>query len=763
MVVLKDTFIFPYENTSLLIGREFSSNAVHNAVENNGLIIVTKQTDTTVDLVTAEDIHTEATICEIREISKIDTSTFKVNFHGKYRVKITKIEALNKIFIGNCILYFEEYSEIEFRTYHKTFFTKLNTLRQKVGTSDIPLEMIDTLIDTEDQMFFGFTACSLLAFGVEKRLMIMRSNLSEILEFIILDLQEKIYYVNFEESIDAKVKKNIGSKNKQFWIKEKIEALKKEMNDNDSYHDDFMKSKEDKNLWPSHVHEIFKREYSKYLRYSNSTEGQMILQHLQWICDVPWYTTKQRKIDIKSIMAFLDEYHVGSKELKEKLIMSINLRNQEESGFVILLIGPPGVGKTTIAKQFAEAIEAPWYEIQVGGMSDSSVLCGHHRTYVGSMPGNIAWALKQTGVINPVIILDEIDKICKNYKNPEDALLRILDINHNNLFKDNYLDPTIDLSKVTWILTANNESAVSPTLLDRCVKIYVNGYCIAEKIEIAHKTISKLYKKLKIKDHEINFDETAIIYLIENYTTESGVRRLAQLLEMIIKKAIIELQDKSIEHIVINKTKINKYLELENKNSLSMINIKPGTVRGLAYTSQGGALCYVQCTAFPIGEKNKEFQVITGNVKDVMKESVLVAISYIKSNAKDLGIDVGFFDRHTIHVHFPEGAVPKDGPSAGITIGVAIISLIKNKAVRVNIAMTGEITLNGEISAIGGLNEKLNAAERTARLLGSKELFEVFVPKDNMDYIANRVHETVRNSLIINPIENFPELIEQVF
>lgn len=767
VVVLKDTFLVPYDNTSLIIGRNFSIAAINEAMHKDNLVVVTKQLEGTQEISGAEDLHLVGTVCSMNEINKIDNKNFKINFAGLYRIHLGETILKEDVFMTQCLIFYEQYNHFSFPAYQKAFFVKLNTLKQKTNTLEIPSDLIESLIESQDSLFFCFCVVCAMIFNPEKRRDIMRTELQNIFEIILSDLQEKIFYLDLEENIDSQVKKKINDQNKRFFIREKIEALKKEINEDDPFQNDNMsgKSKEDPKLYPAHVKQCIVEEYEKLRKNPHSSDAYIIQQHLTWIFSLPWYTKKERNNDLNAIYEYMDQRHVGSERLKRKLIESLNIRNPKDSGKNLILVGPPGIGKSSIAEIFAQSIGLPWYTIFMGGISDSSYLVGHGRTYVGALPGAIVCSLKYSGCLNGVVILDEIDKMNHNSgKDPLPVLTRALDRSQNKTFKDNYIEPTIDVSEILYIATANSLDRIHPAFLDRCDIVELSGYCVEEKTQIGQTIFEKLKTRLLIEPGEISISNESVQHVVENYTRESGTRKLAQILETIVKKVLIELeQKKEVAPVLLVPQQIDNYLELSEYDPLSVDSLEPGVgmVRGLAYTSSGGVSLFIQCAKIQRNKNSKDSLKITGNLAKVMQESCEVAVAFIKSQSKALGIDEAFFETYDIHIHAPEGAIPKDGPSAGVTVCTALISLIKNLPVKQNIAMTGEIEINGQVLPIGGLIEKLNAADRESRVTGMS--MTVFVPKDNMKYIARKIHPTVLKNLDIRPVNYVQEILQEAF
>jgi len=764
LVILKDTFIVPFESTNLIIGRRFSIDSVLKAYQDSLNVIAVKQIHFDVENPKFIDLISYGTICEVKDITKNDPSLMKSTLIGKYRINLTEMVEIDGVFFGKANIFYETYNMQSIGLYQKNYLVKLNSFKQKSGSSDIPLELVDILINSIDPWFFAFTIVSLAILEKNKRNSIMKFSIEEIMEEILKDITEKLYYFELDQKINEDTKVLITEKNKQIWLKEKIEALKKQISDANYLEDSDMASKagENKDSYPEHVKNALSEELSKLKNlHHSSAEYNSVKQYISWIYSLPWYSTKTPNKDIKEIRKILDEKHIGSPRLKDLLILyMVDFLNESKiGGNVILLVGPPGVGKTCIAKAIAEALKLPSYDISLAGMSDSSILLGFARTYVASEPGALAKGLKATKTLNPIFILDEVDKINQQSgKNPMEAFLRALDSEHNYSTKDNYLDPALDLSKVNWILTANDLRSLPAAFLDRCYIIELSGYCLEEKILVANKIIDRLNKK---KD-KIKLSPKSIVYLINSYTHETGARELYKTLETVLKWAALEMNCKNLKSIDISRSDIDKALIARHKVRLVELDSEPGVVKGLAYTGRGGDLLYIYCKKVKKTDE-KEISSFTGNIKDVMKESLKVVFSFVKIYAEKLDIDLNVFKEYAFHFHTSDAAVPKDGPSAGITMCTALISLLKNKKLKDNIAMTGELALNGQVMPIGGLVEKINAISRFMEHKSITEKFQVFIPESNLIDIEKNIHPSVLKKVSIIPVHNIFQVLDKVF
>ena len=762
LIVLKEQFILPYESSNLIIGRENSVNSLNYALQKDSIVFITKQKNNVENPIELKDFYNIGSLSLIEDVKKIDVHSYKVVLVGLYRFTIKNLIQQDGINICNLNIIYEDYENIDFYFYQKNYFIKLNQLKQKHGYIDIHTNLINPLIETEDMYEFIFLILSITV--PTKKQEIIYAKFKELFELLLLDISEKIKYSELENEINEKVKEQLNEKSKHIWIKYKIKALQKELNTENIDEDENMPKSstgEDPSKYPERVKEIIRSEQHKL--NDNPHEASMIKQHLKNIFMLPWYQTKKPIIDTEIIKNKMAEEHVGSHDIIDKIIAKINIRNAFNTGNVILLVGPQGVGKTSLAEHIAKALDLPFLVINCGGMSDSSLLLGHSRTYIGSQPGYIVDCMKKAKVLNPVILLDEVDKMNENSgKNPMNTLYRLLDPNFNNEVQDNYMEPTLDLSKVFWILTANNIDKMHPALIDRCNIIYMNGYCQEEKINIAYKIISKIKNNRKISDNEVQIDDKVIQYIINKYTHESGTRGLFKVLDELFSRCLLKLNDNQKE-IIIKKNIVDDILQNVHKNEPNSITPGVGCVYALAYTNFGGEILPIQVSVIKNKKDKKDIDLssrpedlFTGNIQKVMKESLQVAITYLQTNAEKYRIPEDFFEKNKFHVHALSGAISKDGPSAGGAITILLLSIIKKIAIKKYTCLTGEIGLHGEIKPIGGLLEKLNAAERESILTGVK--FDIYVPKEN-EKDLQEIHKSTKKNLNIHFVSHFDDLL----
>jgi len=579
-------------------------------------------------------------------------------------------------------------------------------------------------------------------------------------EMILEDIYHEEEMFKIEREIDAKVKKDIDENQKEFILREKIKAIREELGETtykEKEIDDLQKKIEEVNA-PKNIKERLRSELRKLKSISGaSPELSVTRNYIDWLLDLPWENETIDNFDLKDVSNKLDKTHYGLEKVKLRIIeyLAVKQKNPSLKSPIICLVGPPGVGKTSLAFSVAEALNRRFSKISLGGVNDEAEILGHRKTYIGSSPGRIIEALKKSGSINPVILIDEIDKMTKDYKgDPASALLSVLDPEQNKLFSDNYIEEEIDLSRVMFITTANYENQIPEALKDRLEVINLSGYTEFEKIDIAKKyLIPKINTNHGIND-EVHITNKIILKIIRNYTKESGIRELERTLSSVVRKVVSKsvINKERLEKTTITEKKLIEYLgnskyEFSDKNNI----LEPGIVNGLAYTDFGGDVLRIEATYYP-GNGNLK---LTGSLGNVMKESAEVALSYIKANYKKFGIDYNKLSKNDIHIHVPDGAVPKEGPSAGVTLTTALISLFSDKEVKTDVAMTGEITLRGKIVAIGGLKEKAIGAHRSG-------IKTVIIPQQNMSDLSE-IPDEVKKDIEFISVKNYDEVFGIIF
>ena len=604
-----------------------------------------------------------------------------------------------------------------------------------------------------------FAAGITTASGDDLQEILELESIIERMKKVLMLLQKEIEIAKLQTKIQKDLNTQVDDSKRKFFLKEQLKAIQKElgMQKDDKTSDvDKFKAKFEKLNPPEHVVERFEEEIEKLsVLETGSSEYGVTRNYLDWVTSFPWGIHSEDNIDIARAEEILERDHAGLSDVKERIIefFAAGVYKKDISGSIILFVGPPGVGKTSIGKSIAEALGRKFYRFSLGGMRDEAEIKGHRRTYVGALPGKMVQALKDTRVANPVIMLDEVDKIGASYQgDPASALLEVLDPEQNNEFLDHYLDLRIDLSKVLFICTANTLDTIPSPLLDRMDRINLSGYITAEKMEIARKHLwPKLLKRNKLTGSIISITDPTLRYLIEGYAREAGVRGLEKLLNKIIRKSIVTILKEKKEKIRINIKSLEDYLGAPFFTKEKQMK-GVGIVTGLAWTQMGGATLSIE--AIKVHGKNSGFK-LTGKLGDVMQESAAIALSHVRANAKTFGIEDGYFDDAFIHIHVPEGATPKDGPSAGVTITTALVSLATGKAIARPLAMTGEITLTGDVLPVGGIKEKIIAARRIG-------INEIILP-DGCSSEFKKLPEHIKEGIDFHFAKKYKDVYEIVF
>lgn len=578
------------------------------------------------------------------------------------------------------------------------------------------------------------------------------------LTMILEDLQKQKYFSQLEIKIDEEVKKNINESQKEYYLREKMKAIQDELGDKTKKESDIdaLREKIKQAKMPKTVEEKAYSELNRYMSTpSTSPESGIIRTYLDFLINLPWNNQSVDCNDILKAKKILDEDHYGLDKVKDRILeyLAVKVMTQKNPQAILCLVGPPGVGKTSLAKSIARALNKKFVKLSLGGVKDESEIRGHRRTYLGALPGRILQNLKRAGTNNPVFLLDEIDKMSSDYKgDPTSAMLEVLDAEQNQFFSDNYLEEPFDLSHVFFIATANYLGNIPEPLRDRIEIVEVSSYTEYEKYEIArHHLLNKQLSANGLSSSQFTISDQAIYTIIQNYTREAGVRELERLLGTVIRKAIKNILMNGFEKVEITALNLEEYLgKPKFTNNKTEENDLVGIVTGLAYTQFGGDTLSIEATHY----KGEGKLLLTGQLGDVMKESAQAAFSYVKSNCEKFNINIKDIKENDVHIHVPEGAIPKDGPSAGVTITTALISTFTNRAVHHEIGMTGEVTLRGQVLPIGGLREKSIAAHRSG-------LKKILIPYDNLKDI-DEIPESVRNSLEIIPVKTVEEIIDIV-
>jgi ATP-dependent Lon protease len=719
ILAVRNLVLFPGVVSPILIGREASMALIRKAEKNNLLIGVFTQRDPDVEMPIRSDLYDYGVIGKILKTLTLPNGNITTIVQGLGRVKLEDISKYHPYLEGHVSSVPEEEPEkrdVEFQT-------AMDDLRQSVTQyinlmEDIPDEATFALKNVTNNIMALNFICSNMPFSTkEKMKLLMMDSVKERLFNTMRIINREINLQNLKLDIRNKTRDDIDEQQRNYFLQQQIKNLQAEMGNESTPEKKDLLEKARKKKWPEDIEKYFYKEAEKLDQVNpNSPDFNVQLTYLQTLVNLPWneYTTDD--LDLKRAQKILDRDHYGMEKVKERIleyIAVLSLRGDLKSP-ILCLYGPPGVGKTSLGKSIADALKRKYVRVSLGGLHDEAEIRGHRRTYIGAMPGRIIKNIQKAGSSNPVFILDEIDKVTQNTHNgdPASALLEVLDPEQNNAFHDNYLDVDYDLSKVMFIATANNLGTIPRPLLDRMEIIEVSGYITEEKYEIAKRhLIPKEKENTGLNDKHLTFNKAAIEKIIEQYTRESGVRQLEKQINKSLRKlAFKKAESGELPYEKITPTEIEDllgkppfYRDIYQGNSYA------GVVTGLAWTSVGGEILFIE-TSLSKGKAGK--LTLTGNLGDVMKESAVIALEYVKAHVDVLGIDYRIFDHWNIHIHVPEGATPKDGPSAGITIATSIASALTQRKVRKNTAMTGEITLRGKVLPVGGIKEKILAAKR---------------------------------------------------
>ena len=591
---------------------------------------------------------------------------------------------------------------------------------------------------------------------VEREKILAEPDVNKRLLLVLACMQKEKAINEIENSINNRVKKSIDENQKEFYLREKLKAIKEELGDTPNGEDEVerFRSMIKDNPYPQNVKDKLTEELARYeMMPSTSPEANVVRTYLDWMTKLPWFEMTEDNQDINKVEQILDEDHFGLKKPKERIVEQLAVKQMTQSlkAPIICLVGPPGVGKTSISKSIARALDRKFVKISLGGVTDESEIRGHRRTYLGSMPGRIIQGMKKAGVMNPVFLLDEIDKMASDYKgDPTSAMLEVLDPEQNSMFSDNYIEEPYDLSQVLFIATANDLGGIPEPLRDRLEIIELSSYTEQEKQMIAKDhLIKKELKNHGLTDEQLTITDEAIMYIIRHYTREAGVRQLERLIAAICRKSVLKILKKTTDHVVVE---VEDLEELLGKAPFDHTKKQPkpqvGVVTGLAWTQFGGDILPIEVNHF----KGSGKFIVTGQLGDVMKESASIALDYLKAHADKYSLKDIDFDKQDIHIHVPEGAVKKDGPSAGVTLTTAIYSAFTQKPVRDDVAMTGEVTLTGNVLPIGGLKEKSISAHRSG-------IHTIIIPKDNAKDIDD-IPESVRKDLTIITADHIDTVLE---
>lgn len=751
LIPLRGLTVFPNTTVNFDVGRKKSVAAVTDAVKNrNGKIILCRQINTDESNPKPDGIYTVGVLARVVQVISNGGETLRIIVDGIKKVKVTGYVDNPDFFVAS----YEPMKELHARTVEaKAYRRKCMSVVEEhyfVGeraTKDV----YNILNETEEPVAFLYRAAHLMDIS-DRQGFLEIDDVIDKYELLLDFLEDELEIAKVEKKINRKVRESIDKGQKEYYLREQIKAIQEELGDED---DDDLLLKADKLPIPEESKKKLKKDIERNAKMPTSSPDYAISRnYFDFVFDLPWGVESEDNNDIENARKILDEDHYGLEKIKERILEFLAVRQltDEKREPIICLVGPPGVGKTSIVKSIARALNRKYVRMSLGGIRDEAEIRGHRKTYVGAMPGRIISNIRIAGTMNPVFLLDEIDKLASDFKgDPSSALLEVLDPEQNNAFRDNYLEIPFDLSKVIFITTANNPDAIPAPLYDRMEIIEMSGYTPEEKLQIAKKhLIGKQLKAHGISEDRLSFTDDGIEKIIYSYTRESGVRGLEKEIANVMRKVAVKIvSGEAQDKIVVTKDNVKEFLGVEKY----LENEKPehsevGAATGLAWTAVGGEILTIEVSIV----SGKGEILLTGHLGDVMKESARTAISYIHAHADDYDIPERAFKDKDIHIHVPEGAIPKDGPSAGITIATAVFSALTGKGVRNDVAMTGEITLRGKVLPIGGLKEKSLAAMRAG-------IKKVLIPVDNMKDLAD-IPESVKNGVKFIPVENVSEVFK---
>ena len=753
IICTRGAIIFPGQDMSLDVGRRASVDVVNFSLNMNLDVILVSQKNIDIDEPKKNDLYEIGTICHIRASRKRDDH-LKVVFVGEDRCRLIEIYEIDGIKYASVEVLSDVVEDDLALEVLKTKVKKEYSLfEQKNGRAPLraPENMSNQYIS---ELVDGFAQANIFNSG-EKQKFLEEYHLEKRLEMFLTYISLEKKKEEIEKEINLRVKDSVESSQKDYYLRERIKAIKEELGDGQGADVEKLKEEFSKDRYPENIKAKANEEIRR-LDMTSTASGEygMIRTYLDWLISIPWTEKSVDETDLTKVKEVLDEDHYGLEKIKTRILEYLAVKELSHSlkSPIICLVGPPGVGKTSLAKSIARALNRNFVKMSLGGVRDEAEIRGHRRTYLGSYPGRIIQGMKKAGTTNPVFLIDEIDKMGADYKgDPSSAMLEVLDPEQNSMFQDHYLEETYDLSDVMFIATANYLENIPAPLLDRLEIINLSSYTELEKLNICKDhLIPKVLKKDGLKPSQFSISDEMITHVIRHYTRESGVRELERMMETLARKATLEIYTKSKRSIKVTKKLVQEWLghekfEYGTKEKKNQV----GVVTGLAYTAFGGDILQIEVNYF----EGKGKLIITGQLGDVMKESAEIALDYVKSNAKKFGIDVKFFETHDIHIHVPEGAVPKDGPSAGVTLTTAFVSALTNKAVDANCAMTGEVTLRGNVLPIGGLREKSIAANRSG-------IKKVFIPKGNVKDI-DELPDIVKENITFMPVDKVDTILKE--
>ncbi|MBE0645286.1 MAG: endopeptidase La [Bacteroidetes bacterium] len=754
---LRNIVFFPGQIMPLFIGRPSSVRLIEEAHQAQRPVLVLTQRDSSIDMPHTSDLYEIGTVVRIVKIYTMPDGSKSVVVQGMHRARF--LSMLNEEpYLTAEIEHLPEHSHSEEDVELSALVSNVRSQLKKLEglLPDFNPEQLNLIMNTQDLANFAFLVTALLNIAVpEKQDLLETMELKDLLNKLVVALSKMIQRQELSQKIQADVQESINKAQREYFLREQLRAIKKELGEEkEQLEVDEMRKKVEETQMPEEIRKVVEKELSRLSVMSPAAaEYSVTRNYVDWLLEMPWMISTEDNIEIPHVRAKLDEDHYGLESVKKRVLEYLAVRKLKNDmrGPILCFVGPPGVGKTSLGRSIADAMGRKYVRFSLGGVRDEAEIRGHRRTYVGALPGRIIQNIKKSGSNNPVLVLDEIDKVGMDFRgDPTSALLEVLDPEQNVNFSDHYLEVPFDLSHVLFIATANSLDTIQPALRDRMEIIEIPSYIMDEKVHIARRhLLPKQLREHGLSDEQLTLSDEVLKDIIERYTRESGVRNLERKLADICRGAARQIAEDGSAMVSVSSADLADYITSRKFfPEVAERIVRPGIATGLAWTPVGGDILFIEATKM----KGKGRLIITGQVRDVMKESVQAAMSYIASNAKELGVDPDFRETLDIHVHVPAGAVPKDGPSAGVTMLTALTSLLTDRIVRNDLAMTGEITLRGQVLPIGGVKEKVLAAHRAG-------IRTVLLPKRNADDLAE-IPESVRNEITFHLVEEMHEVLD---
>ncbi|HLR08546.1 MAG TPA: endopeptidase La [Bacillota bacterium] len=756
LLPLRGLLIFPSMVLHLDVGRDKSVAALEKAMMGDQIIFLVAQKKVSLNEPTPEDIYRVGTLAKVKQMLKLPNGTHRVLVEGIKRGEIIQYQENDIEFIVEV----KEITDIHGETYEEEALKRslLDQFEQYINVSrKITRETFMTIADIDEPGRLADMIASHLPLKItDKQDLLATENIVERMEKLVKLITDEKKILDLERKIDQQVKASMEKTQKEYYLREQLKTIQKELGEQDGKMGEIaeLQKRIENSDMPQRIVDVALKELGRYEKVpQSSAESSVIRNYIEWLLSLPWSEKTEDTIDIEQAQKILDQDHYGLEKVKERILeyLAVQKLTRSIKGPILCLVGPPGVGKTSLAKSIARSVNRNFVRISLGGVRDDAEIRGHRRTYIGAMPGRIIQGMKKAQTINPVFLLDEIDKMANDFRgDPSSAMLEVLDPEQNNAFSDHFIEEPYDLSNVLFIATANYINNIPAPLLDRMEVIKISGYTEVEKTHIAKEhLLPKQLKENGLKKGNLQIRHKALKQIIRTYTREAGVRGLERQIATLCRKTAKTIISKERKRVIVTEKNLSQWLgkplyrygQMEKENQI-------GAATGLAYTASGGDTLSIEVTHYP----GKGKLTLTGKLGDVMQESAQAAFSYIRSRANELNIDPDFYEKYDIHIHVPEGATPKDGPSAGITMATALVSSLTGRAVKKEVGMTGEITLRGRVLPIGGLKEKSLSAHRAG-------LTTIIIPEDNKRDIDD-IPESIRHDLTFIPVNHMDQVLE---